>query len=383
MIKNKLPLFDYILTSLVFGLIIFGIIIIGSATKININQTSSEFKTQIIWFLTGIILMLITAFINYHLICKFYLIFYILNIFVLTLVLLIGGGNGVSRWLFGLQPSEFSKIFMIIFIAKFIEKNKDNINEPKNLIFLFFLTIIPIILIVLQPSLSASLVTLAILAFQLFAGNLDIKYIYRSLAVIIPVAIIFLIDLISGKYIIIGKFLNDYQLDRIVSALTFNLTSSDPSLYQTKNSVWAIGSGQLLGKGLYNGTVNQLSYLPESHNDFIFSVVGEEFGFIGCLLLLIVILLMLGRCVYIASKAIDMLGVLLVTGVVGMLSFQIFVNIGVATGILPNTGMPFPFLSYGGSSMWTNMIAIGLILNVGMTRPKNLFNGGGWFIKWI
>ena len=157
----------------------------------------------------------------------------------------------------------------------------------------------------------------------------------------------------------------------ILSAINPNW--NDPLYYQTKNSIWAIGSGGLNGKGLYQGTINQLSYLPESHNDFIFSVIGEEFGFIGCIAVLAIMLLIILRCIFIANRAYDNIGKYIVSGIAGMFAFQVFVNVGVATGLLPNTGMPFPFLSYGGSSIWMNMTAIGLVLNVGMRKPKSIF----------
>lgn len=375
MIKKKILSIDYILLLLVFTLIIFGIISIGSATKINIYSTSDEFQNQIIWFISGIFLMLATILIDYRTITKFFWIIYGLNIFLLILVLLIGSGSGVSRWLFGIQPSEFSKIFMIIFIGKFIDESKEDINNLDKLSIIFILTFIVVFLISKQPSLSASLVTIAILIFQLFAGGLDTRILKKFFIIVIPILIILGIDLFSGKHIILGKILNTYQIERITSAISFDLTTTDPSSYQTKNSVWAIGSGQLLGKGIYNGTVNQLSYLPESHNDFIFSVIGEEFGFIGCICVIGLVLAIITRSLYIALKAVDKLGMLLVVGVVGMISFQTFINVGVATGLLPNTGMPFPFLSYGGSSMWINMIGIGLVLNVGCIKPKKLFEG--------
>ena len=382
MLKEKLLYFDYLLVILVFCMVIIGIIAIGSANKINtlnigFNQEflSSEFMNQIIWFIIGIICMLFAAFIDYRFICKFYIPIYILNIILLILVLSPLGKsiNEVKRWIFGIQPSEFCKIFMIIFIATFIDKNNHKINEIKNLLILGFLTIIPVILIKAQPSLSASLVILAILIFQIFAGNLDFKYIKIILIIFIPIIIILAIDIISGKYFILSKFLKDYQLDRIISIISFDLNTKDSSLYQTKNSAWAIGSGQLMGKGLFNGSMNQLNYIPYSHNDFIFAVIGEEFGFIGCCIVIFLSLLIIGKCLIIANKAIDTLGMLIVVGVVGMLTFQIFVNIGVATSLLPNTGMPFPFLSAGGSSMLVNMACIGLVLNVSMTKPKNLF----------
>lgn len=382
MIKKKLLYFDYLLVLMVFCMVIIGIIAIGSANKINtleigFNQEflSSEFMNQIIWFLISIIGMLLAAFIDYRFISKFYIPIYIINLLLLLLVLSPLGKtiNNVKRWIFGIQPSEFCKIFMIIFIATFIDKNKETINEFKTLFMLGLLTFIPILLINAQPSLSASLVILAILIFQIFAGKLDFKYIKIILIIFVPIILILAIDILSGKYFILSKILKDYQLNRIISIVSFDLNTTDSSLYQTKNSAWAIGSGQLMGKGLFNGSMNQLNYIPYSHNDFIFAVIGEEFGFIGCCIVIFLALLIIGKCLIIASKSIDMLGTLIVVGVVGMLSFQIFINIGVATSLLPNTGMPFPFLSAGGSSMLINMSCIGLVLNVAMTKPKNLF----------
>ncbi len=382
MLKKKLLYFDYLLVFMVFCMVIIGITAIGSANRINtleigFNQEflSSEFMNQIIWFIIGIAGMLLAAFIDYRFIAKLYIPIYIVNLLLLLLVLSPLGKsiNNVKRWIFGIQPSEFCKIFMIIFIATFIDKNKETINEFKTLFILALLTLIPVVLIKAQPSLSASLVILAILVFQIFAGNLDFKYIKILLIIFIPIAVILAIDILSGKYFILSKILKDYQLDRIISIISFDLNTNDSSLYQTKNSAWAIGSGQLMGKGLFNGSMNQLNYIPYSHNDFIFAVIGEEFGFIGCCIVILLSLLIIGKCLIIANKAIDTLGMLIVVGVVGMLAFQIFVNIGVATSLLPNTGMPFPFLSAGGSSMLINMSCIGLVLNVAMTRPKNLF----------
>ena len=382
MLKKKLGNFDYLLVFMVFCMAIIGIITIGSANRINtldigFNKEflSSEFMNQIIWFLIGIVVMFFAAFIDYRYIARFYIPIYIFNIILLLLVLspIVKSINGVKRWIFGLQPSEFSKIFLIIFIAVFIDKHKEDINELKNLFILFLLVIIPVVLIQAQPSLSASLVILAILIFQIFAGNLDSKYIKTILIILLPIVILVSIDILTDKYFFLGKILKEYQIDRIRSIVSFDLTTTDSSLYQTKNSAWAIGSGQLTGKGLFNGSMNQLNYIPYSHNDFIFAVWGEEFGFIGCCTIILLSLGIIAKCLLIANKAIDTLGMLIVVGVVGMLSFQIFVNIGVASSLLPNTGMPFPFLSAGGSSMLINMASIGLVINVGMRKPKNLF----------
>lgn len=382
MIKKKLTHFDYTLVLLVFCMVIIGIVAIGSANRINtldigFNKEfmSSEFMSQIIWFIIGIFAMLFIAFIDYRFICKFYIAIYVFNLILLALVLSPLGTeiNNVKRWIFGIQPSEFSKIFMIIFIASFIDKHKEDINELKTLFMLAILTLIPIVLIKAQPSLSASLVIFAILAVELFIGNLDFKYIKIVLIILVPIIVILAIDIISGKYFFLDLVLKDYQLNRIKSIVNFDLNTTDSSLYQTKNSAWAIGSGQLIGKGLFNGSMNQLNYIPYSHNDFIFAVIGEEFGFIGACFVILLALLIIGKCLLIAKKSIDSLGTFIICGVVGMLAFQIFVNIGVASSLLPNTGMPFPFLSAGGSSMIVNMASIGLVLNVAMTKPKNLF----------
>ena len=346
--KFSLPSLDFFLIILVFFTIFIGIRIIGSATKINIYHTSSEYKSQIIWFISGIFLMIAATVIDYRTICKFYYFIYGFNLLLLVLVLLIGSGDRASRWLFGIQPSEFAKVFMILFISKYIDTNKDRINDFKVLGILFAATIVPVILIKIQPSLSASLVTLAIMCILLFVGKINFKYILTVFLILLPIAVILIVDLTSEKHFILSKILDDYQLKRIVSNLNLDLTGTDAENYQTRNSAWAIGSGQLHGKGLYNGTVNQLNYLPESHNDFIFSVLGEEYGFIGCTGVLLIMLTIIAKCMITAIKAIDNLGSLIASGVAGMLAFQTFVNVGVATGLLPNTGMPFPFLSYGG-----------------------------------
>ncbi len=369
--KKNLFSIDFVLLFLVLAISIFGIIIIGSATKINTADATGEFESQIMWFVTGIFLMAVTAFVDYHVICKFYIPLYIINVVLLVIVLFLGDGDGVNRWIFGIQPSEFSKIFMIVFLAKFVDKNNETINEFKTLGVVFVATLVPTVLIKMQPSLSASLVTIAIMFVILFVGNLNRKYILVALAIIVPIGLIFFIDLLSEEHFILSKFLNPYHIDRILSAL--NPDWSDPLYYQTRNSIWAIGSGGLGGKGLYQGTINQLSYLPESHNDFVFSVVGEEFGFIGCIAVLVIMLLIILKCVSVANRASDNIGMYIASGVAGMFAFQVFVNVGVATGLLPNTGMPFPFLSYGGSSMWMNMMAIGLVINVGLRKPKSLF----------
>ncbi len=375
--KKQLSAFDFILLILVIALVACGITAIGSATRININGPEGAYRSQMIWFATGMVLLLIISFVDYHTICRFFVPIYIFNIIMLVLVLLIGDGDeiGVRRWLFGLQPSEFAKIFMIIFLSKFIDKNQKKVNNIGILLLVCLLTAVPFMLIKKQPSLSASLVLIAILGVELFAGRLSYKYILIVLLVALSLAIVIYVDLLREDHPLLKGALHmeDYQISRLTDFLSKDYSSS--TYYQTKHSIWAIGSGQLRGKGLYNGTVNQLSYLPESHNDFVFAVIGEEFGFLGCLAVILIMLCIITKCLIIAAKATDNLGRLIAVGVGGMFAFQTFVNIGVVTGLLPNTGMTFPFLSYGGSSIWTNMLAVGLVLNVGMCKPKSMFEG--------
>ena len=375
--KKQLSAFDFILLILVIALVACGITAIGSATRININGPEGAYRSQMIWFATGMVLLLIISFVDYHTICRFFVPIYIFNIIMLVLVLLIGDGDeiGVRRWLFGLQPSEFAKIFMIIFLSKFIDKNQKKVNNIGILLLVCLLTAVPFMLIKKQPSLSASLVLIAILGVELFAGRISYKYILIVLLVALSLAIVIYVDLLREDHPLLKGALHmeDYQISRLTDFLSKDYSSS--TYYQTKHSIWAIGSGQLRGKGLYNGTVNQLSYLPESHNDFVFAVIGEEFGFLGCLAVILIMLCIITKCLIIAAKATDNLGRLIAVGVGGMFAFQTFVNIGVVTGLLPNTGMTFPFLSYGGSSIWTNMLAVGLVLNVGMCKPKSMFEG--------
>lgn len=367
--KKSFLSIDVFLIFLVFTVSIFGIIVIGSATK---TAATGEYESQIIWFATGVFLMMCAVVIDYHIICKFYIPIYIVNIIFLIIVLFFGYGKGdVRRWVFGIQPSEFSKIFMIICLSKYVDKYSEEINKFKHLAVIFVASAIPAVLIKAQPSLSASLVTIAVTLVILFVGGLSRKYIFVVLAVIIPLGTVFLIDLLSEEHFILDKIFENYQIGRILSAV--NPNESDPLYYQTRNSIWAIGSGGLSGKGLYEGSISQLSYLPESHNDFIFSVIGEEFGFIGCISVLFIMSLIILKCIFIANRASDNIGKYIASGIAGMFAFQVSVNVGVATGLLPNTGMPFPFLSYGGSSMWVNMIAVGLVINVGMRKSKSIF----------
>ena len=377
-VKKQLSNLDFWLIGAICILSIFGIICIGSATHINLGADPDNFYKQMIWFAIGLALMIVASLVDYEALSQFYILFYLLNILLLVAVLFLGTNvKGATRWIaigpINVQPSEFAKLIMIFFLAKLLTKKQEQINQIPTLLLVCITVVIPVVLIQKQPSLSASLVLLAILCITLFVAGIDFKIIRLVLCIVVPAIAFVLWDVSLEKPLIMDKILKLHQFTRI---LTFVDPSRDmDSYYQTEKAINAIGSGQLNGKGLYQGTLNQLSYLPEPHNDFIFSVIGEEFGFIGCVIVLLLLLFIIFRCILIAVSIRDFFSQLIVVGVAGMIAFQTFINVGVATGIMPNTGMSLPFVSYGGSSMWTNMTAIGLVLNIGMKRSKSLFEG--------
>ncbi|NLK37291.1 MAG: rod shape-determining protein RodA [Epulopiscium sp.] len=378
MINKQLSNLDYWLVIAVCLLSVFGIICIGSATHINLGEDPSTFYKQMVWFVIGIVLMIIASSVDYKFISKFYIFFYIGNILLLLAVLVLGKNiNGATRWIalgpVSLQPSEFAKLILIFCLAKYLEKRKHQINDFSTIAISCIGIMIPVLLIQKQPSLSASLVLLVILCVELFVAGLNYKLIRTVLLFLVPAILFVFWDVSRENPLLMDKLLKPHQFNRILAFV--NPTSNLDQYYQTEKAINAIGSGQLKGKGLFHGTLNQLSYLPEPHNDFIFSVIGEEFGFIGCIIVLFLLLFIVFRCILIAIATRDFFSQLIVVGIAGMIAFQTFVNVGVATGIMPNTGMSLPFVSYGGSSMWTNMTAVGLVLNIGMKRSSSIFEG--------
>ncbi len=378
-IKKYLQNLDWWLVGAVCLLALFGLLCIASATRINLGESPANVIKQGAFLLIGIGLMVAAANVDYEYFSQFYIPLYIVNLLLLVAVLLIGSeSKGATRWIaigpLTIQPSEFAKLILLFCLAKLITKRQKQISELPTLALLCAFMGIPLILIQKQPALSASLVLVAIFCIELFIAGLDWRIIRNVLLVLVPVIGFILFDVSRENPLITDKIFAEHQFNRILS---FVDPERDANLhYQTEKSISAIGSGQLLGKGLFHGTLNQLSYLPEPHNDFIFSVIGEEFGFLGCIFVLAVLLFIVFRCIVIAISARDTFSRLVAVGVAGMFAFQTFVNAGVATGILPNTGMSLPFVSYGGSSMWTNMVAVGLLLNIRKKETKSLFEGG-------
>ena len=365
--KYHLRNYNFKLLILVLAATIMGTLMINSADSSYLNK-------QIIGLVICLFGMITLSLIDYKFVSKFHSILYFINIILLLCVILFGtSANGAQRWLGSenfvtVQPSEFTKIIMIICAAHFLADHKETINTFKTLIEYAILCAIPLILIVAQPDLSTTIDIFFILFMMLFVAGLSYKIIGITFLCTIPLAGSFLWYIKQPNPL----FFKDYQVQRILAFL-YPEDYASTTQYQQDNSVMAIGSGQLFGKGLNNSTlatVKDANLISEQQTDFIFSVVGEELGFVGSVLLVVILGLIVLQCIRTARKANDNMGMLIATGVATLIGFQSFINIGVATSLLPNTGIPLPFISYGLSSLVSSCAAIGLVINVSLQRRK-------------
>ena len=318
--------------------------------------------------------MIIISLIDYSWVLKFYWLIYVFNVGLLTAVLLIGDTHhGAKRWIdigssLTIQPSEFAKIFTILFLAKFLTVNKERISKWWFILVTAVLAGIPLLLIEKEPDLSTTILVTGITIILIFAAGISYKKIGIMLAIFIPVAAAALIYIQQPEQ----KLLDNYQLNRINAFLYPE--EYDDERYQQDNSVLAIGSGRLYGKGLYNDSTESLknaNYLSrEMVNDFIFAIIGEEMGFVGSCIVLGVLFLIIAECFLAAIFAPDMTGRMVCTGMAVLLTLQIFINVGVATELLPNTGIPLPFISSGLSSLISLFGGMGFVLNVSLQRTR-------------
>ncbi len=368
-IRSFLRDYDFKLIFLVISLTVLGIFAIGSARQSVQNR-------QIMGMALGIFLMLVISFIDYHFILKFYWAIYLFNILLLGLVLTPLGdtGGGAQRWLelgsFRFQPSELAKILLILFFAQFIMVNRERLSSFSIILFSLLLIGIPLALVV-GNDLSTTIMTAVLFCVMMYIGGLSYKLILGVLAIMVPTAVIFLTLVVQPDQ----KLIKDYQQKRILAWL-YPEEYEDTEAYQQNNSVMAIGSGQLFGKGYNNneiGVVKNGNFLSEAQTDFIFAVIGEEWGFLGSCLIIILQFLIALECALIGWKARDMAGHVIAGGMAGLICFQSFINIGVATGLIPNTGIPLPFVSYGLTSLVSLYMGIGFVLNVRLTgrRARN------------
>ena len=354
--------FDWTLFGVAVGLALLGILTIYSSTySITEKQASGLATKQFYWFLLGTVAMLGALSIDYHHLDRLAYPFYGAALFLLFLVLLVGSvGGGSQRWLnlgfFILQPSEPAKLAIVLALAKYLQYDEPASGYRLRDLWAPFLFIAPLILLTLvQPDLGTAIVLSLIFVSIMLMGGLRLRSFLCLAATglaLMPIA---------------WHFLKSYQQKRILIFLDPDL---DPlgAGYHVIQSKIAVGSGRLLGKGYLKGTQNQLDFLPAQHTDFVFSVLAEEWGLLGCLILLALYFTLIIFSLRLVARAKDRFGSLLVFGVVAIFFWQVIINVAMVTGLMPVVGIPLPLLSYGGSSMVSMMVAIGLMMNVNMRR---------------
>ena len=369
MIKQyRLRDYNFRLVIFLIGLTFTGVLLVGSAEPALRNK-------QFFGMMLGVAIMLIVSLMDFSWILNFYWILYGCNIILLLSVWIFGTeSNGASRWLriggFQFQPTELSKILIVMFFARFFMEHEENLNTLRTLVQTAILAALPLMLIFSQPDLKNTITVVILICIMLYLAGLSYKIIGGAILIIVPLVVVFLFIVVQPNQ----KLIKDYQRDRIMTFLHSEEEEYSDDVIQQNNSVMAIGSGQLTGKGLNNNEVasaNKGNFVSESQTDFIFSVAGEELGFIGSAAILIVLFLIICECIRTGWKAKDLSGKLICCGVASIIAVQGFINICVATGIAPNTGTPLPFVSYGLSSMVSLYTGMGLVLNVGLQKNRD------------
>lgn len=321
----------------------------------------------------GLAAMAVISLIDYRWILKFYWLMYMINIAMLVAVLLFGETvNGATRWLnlgfVQFQPSDLTKLILILFFARFLSDRESAVNDKKTIIQAVLLLIPSLILVYKQPNLSNTICIALLFCVLMYMAGLSYKFIGTVLAIAVPTAVILFIIIIQPNQ----PLIEEYQQTRILAWLYPEEYESEEA-YQQLNSVMAIGSGQLTGKGYDTDStvsVKNGNFISEPQTDFIFAIIGEELGFVGCCIVIILILLIVIDCILTGMRAKDLEGKIICCGVGGLIGIQSIINIGVATMTLPNTGISLPFVSYGLTSLVCLYMGIGLVLNVGLQPNK-------------
>lgn len=350
---------DIPLIGAALGLVVYGLIILYSATAKEVSgDPYSIIKRQLTWAIVGIVLTAIAFAIDYNKARNWVVPLYFGSLAMLLFVMIFGISElGAQRWIniagFSFQPSEFAKIILVITLAWQLAIRKGDLSNPRDTLLAFAHAAIPILIIFKQPDLGTALCLLAITLGMIFAAGIPVRHFL----------IIVLIGVLAVVVVFNFHLLKDYQMNRLI---VFIDPDVDPlgAGYNLLQSKIAIGSGGLFGKGFMSGTQTNLRFLPMRFTDFIFAAVGEEFGFAGAVILLGLYSVLVIRSIRIAALSKNLLGTLLASGIVSMWLFQILVNIGMNAGIMPITGIPLPFISQGGSALMTNLIGIGVLLNI-------------------
>ena len=381
MFKNyKFKDYDFKLILYLCVITVLGILLVNSAQPENT-------KKQLMGFIAGLAIMIILSFIDYHIWLKIWPVYYFLMIGFLVAVLVKGNtALGAKRWftLFGIrfQPSEAAKILLILFFAQFIMKFKERINQWYMILIMVILVVPPLALIFKEPDLSTTIVFALIFLSILFLGEINYRYFIALAAVGIPAFIIVFLLLIQPNSVLVKNSENDkglvegYQQLRILAWLHPDEYELEEA-FQQQNSIMAIGSGQLTGKGLNNTGVNSVkkgNFISEPQTDFIFTITGEELGFVGSATIIILLMLITIECFIVAFKAADLPGRIIAGGMGAFIGFQSTINICVTTGLFPNTGIPLPFVSYGLTSLLVIYVGMGFVMNVRLQKQRKFNN---------
>ena len=365
-----------------FRLVLFLFILSGLGVLLVNSADPTLTRRQLMGVAVGAVLMVIVSLMDYSWILNFYWIIYGLNIGMLLLVVILGQtSKGATRWLslggesggFSFQPTEISKILLVLFFAMFLMKHEEDLNTLKTILKAVALIAAPLVLILIQPDLKNTITIAVVFCLLMFVAGLKYKIIGGIILVAVPLAVLMLF-LITQTNIPIVR---DFQKQRIMAFFNSDDNEYSEDTMQQDNSVMAIGSGQLTGKGLNNNEVssaNNGNFVPEIETDFIFAVAGEELGFVGCFVIVLLLFLIILECLRTGRRAKDRAGTIICCGVAALVAVQSFINICVATGLFPNTGTPLPFVSYGLSSLMSYYIGMGFVLNISL-QHRNYYGG--------
>ena len=360
--QYKLRFYNFRLVILLLGITTIGVLLVGSAME-------SLKSRQIMGAVLGITAMLVVSLMDFSWILNFYWLIYLFNIAMLLGVMLMGHtAGGATRWIdiagFRFQPTELSKILLILFFSRYLMDHENDLNTIKTIVKCLLLLAVPLLLIYQQPDLKNTITVLVMFCALIYIAGLSYKIIGGAILILAPMMVIFLSIVVQPDQ----KLIQEYQRNRIMSFLYPENEEYRDDVEQQNNSMLAIGSGELTGKGLNNqeSSANKGNFVSQIQTDFIFAVAGEELGFIGCSIIIIVLLWITLECIRMSMRAKDLSGKLICCGVATIVALQSFINICVATGIMPNTGTPLPFISYGLTSVVSLYIGMGLVLNVGL-----------------
>ena len=346
-----------------------GVLLVGSARE-------SLQSRQLMGVILGVVLMVIVSLMDYSWLLNFYWIIYFFNIVMLLAVRVAGDNSGgATRWIdlgfIRFQPTELSKILLIMFFARYLMAHEEDLNTLKTILTSVGLVAVPLALIAIQPDLKNTITVAVVFCALMYIAGLSYKIIGGIVGVAVPLFIVAMLLITQTDLPII----DDYQKGRIMSWLYPEDEEYEDLAIQQNNSITAIGSGQLTGKGYNNNSVssaNKGNFVSQIQTDFIFAVAGEELGFVGSAGIVILLLLIVIECILTSRRAKDLSGKIICCGVAAVVGFQSFLNICVATGLLPNTGTPLPFVSYGLTSLVSLYIGMGLVLNVGLQNRRYL-----------